>query len=186
MAGNAVSILEHETGGSTKGSLCIPLGKNRCIAVHTEVHTGRSDRWSHRRGFRSVYLVKAAVAWQRFVLPSSMHSPPTLLAESPWVGRRFESIRINRGEKDEHCGDAYLLRVLSRFSLERALHVRPFHFSLSALCTRCPRRLAFSSKQRYLQSYQKESRLFRGSLSCERSEFEEIQNLLGEAEIQMS
>lgn len=145
------------------------------ISLYTDVHTGR---WSHRRGFRSVYSVKAAVAWQRFVLSYSMHSPPALPTESPWVGRRFESIRINRGEKDEHCGRVFSsVSILSRFSSERATleHLfRPFHLSLSVLYTRCPRRLTFSSNQSYLQSYREQSRLFRRSLSCEWSEFEDL------------
>lgn len=145
------------------------------VSRYTEVHTGRSNRWPHRREFRSVYLVKAAtVAWQRFVLSDSLVLDALAASlvswqwESPWVGRRFEYIRNNRGEKNKHWRRVSSI-LFSIFSIVFCLNTcYTFHSSLFAVCTRCPRRFTFFSNQKYWQSYRKESRLFRRSLSCER------------------
>jgi len=104
-------------------------------------------------------------------LSSSMHSPP---AESPWVGRHFESIRINRGEKDEHWRHvSSSLRVLNRFSPERATR-SPFPPFVICVVYKMSQKRLFLQLESYLLSYRKESWLFRGSLSCQRSEFENL------------
>lgn len=121
MVGNAASILEHETGGSTKGSSCMPPRKNRSIAIHGDTYTGRSDRWSYRHEFRSVWYTRSK---PRLHGNDSFYRP-RCTRRQPCQLKVHESIRINRGGKD-----AYRLLSLRIAQPLFVLHVRPFHLSI--------------------------------------------------------